>query len=82
MLHIFQLINLGELYHIVRSYIDLLERDTDHHSIFKIPGSTVLAQQVKAPVAKFDGLSLTPGTHMVEGENKLQHIVFLPPVVW
>lgn len=74
MLHIFQLINLGDLYLIVRSYIDFLEKDTDHHSIFKIPGSA-------GKVAKFEGLSSTPGTHTVEGENKLQHIVFLPPVM-
>jgi hypothetical protein len=28
-----------------------------------------MAQQVKAPAAKSDSLSLIPGMHMVEGEN-------------
>lgn len=35
-----------------------------------------MAQQVKAPVATPKGLSSVPRTHMADGENQLQQVVF------
>lgn len=34
-----------------------------------------MAQQVKAFAVKPDGLSLTPGTHMIETKNQLLQII-------
>lgn len=34
-----------------------------------------MVQQGKELAAKRDKVSLTPGTHMVEGENQLQQVV-------
>lgn len=37
-----------------------------------------MVQQGKELAAKRDKVSLTPGTHMVEGENQLQQVVLWP----
>lgn len=38
------------------------------------------AQQIRAPTAKRQDLNLTPGTHVVGGENQLLQVVFWLPL--
>ena len=47
---------------------------------FKVScGANKMAHQVKTLATKPDDLNLIPGTLMVERENQLPQIVFLPP---
>lgn len=40
-----------------------------------------MAQWVEVLATRPDGLSLTSGTHMAEGENRLLKVVFQPPFI-
>lgn len=53
----------------IKSFLIILKKNSSAWEVYD------MVQQGKELPAKRDKVSLTPGTHMVEGENQLQQVV-------